>query len=205
MRILLVSPHPDDAEIGCAGTVIKLKEMRKDTRIWAIYFCPCGEDPKNKGNLEEWRAAMDVLGVEKKIEGNFPRDVLEYRMQEVRDCLWKIKQEFKPDIIFCPPLGDLHQDHRAVANCCLTIFRDSSTILGYEIPRSAGKFSPNLFVTLTDEQVHSKMTVLEKWVSQFKARPNFFNWGAFFSTLRLRGLYVGTRHAEAFELIWGRL
>jgi len=204
MKILLVSAHPDDAEVACAGTIFKLKDMFEECRIWSIYFCPCTEDPINDGNLDDWNRAMDVLGVERKIEESFPRNILEESKQDVRDILHKIKLEFKPDLVFCPSLHDLHQDHRTVAECCFTIFRDISTILGYEIPRSAGVFAPNVYVTLDAKYVLGKIKVLEEWKSQFKARPNFFVIDKFIATLRHRGIYVNTEYAEAFELIWGR-
>lgn len=204
MKILLVSAHPDDAEVGCAGTVIKLKQMFKWCRIWSIYFCPCSKDPINEGNLDDWRRAMKVLGTERNIEEMFPVDILEQYKQNVRDILHKIKVKFTPDLVFCPSLHDLHQDHRTVAECCFTIFRDSSTILGYEIPRSSGLFKPNLYVTLDEHQVKGKLEVLAEWKSQFRARPHFFSTEKFISTLRHRGTYVKAEYAEAFELIWGR-
>jgi len=204
MRVLLVSPHPDDGEVGCGGTISRLRTPQNE--IWEIYFCPCTEDPKNKGHLEDHRRAVEVLGIDKLIEKKFWRHSLELLKQEVRDILYKLKEEFKPDLVLCPTPHDFHQDHKAVAECCMTIFRDSSTILGYEILRSVmSDFRPNLYVTLTHLDVEKKLETIKCYKSQIKHRSYYFTPKFIEAQLRVRGAQVKAEWAEAFELLWGRI
>lgn len=204
-RALLVSPHPDDVEIGAGGTIARLK--RSGWTVWEIYFCPCWEDPKNVGHLEDHRKVVAALGIDNLIELKFPRDgYLETHKQEVRDILWKLKKKFKPTLVLCPSPHEFHQDHAVVAKCCQTIFRDTSTILGYEIGRSnLPDFKPNCFIILTEEDVQTKLKALLLYKSQLKNRAYFFNSKVFESTLIVRGAMAKTKWAEAFELLWGRI
>lgn len=206
-RILLVSAHPDDTEMGAGGTIARLKRENSNCKIWHIFFCPCLEDLKNIGCIEEHSEAMIILGIEKDININMPRSgYLESHMQEVRDILWKLKNEFHPDLVLCPSLCDFHQDHNAVTKCCETIFRFESTILGYEIPRSTKPdFVPNLYIMLSRDDICTKLKAIEQYKHQFETRPETFNLDKLKAHLIMRGMQANTLWAEAFEVLWGRI
>jgi LmbE family N-acetylglucosaminyl deacetylase len=196
-RILLVAAHPDDIESGCGGTVSKYREC--GNKVKAIVFAPCLEDPLNSGILQEFRASMHDLGVEEAIEYNFPRDILEQSRPQIRNILHNLKISFNPQIVLCPSLTDLHQDHRNVAECCLTIFRDSATLLGYEMIRSSVSFSPTLYIVLNEEEMKRKLSILKHYKTQTRRlyfKPEIFKAHAIF-----RGSQILTRYAEAFEVM----
>jgi len=199
MNILLVSPHADDSELGCGATISKL---RTSATVWSVYFAPCTEDPKNVGHLEQHRKAVQLLGIDKLIEHSFPVNILEKYKQEIRDILWKLKEEFHPQLVFCPSLNDFHQDHKAVADCCQTIFRHS-IILGYESVASCPNFSPNIYVKLSKSDVERKMKAVECYEAQLRFRSSYFRKDAILAQMKLRGAQLRVKWAEAFELIWG--
>jgi len=146
------------------------------------------------------------LRIDKLIEESFFLNRLEEYKQEVRDILYKLREEYKPDLVLCPSIHDLHQDHRTVAECCLTIFRDTSTILGFEVLRSVGpKFTPNLYVILTHLDVERKIEVVKCYKSQLKGRPYFFTVENFLAHMKMRGIQARADWAEAYELLWGRI
>lgn len=203
MKILLVSAHPDDAEISCGGTISRLRIPENE--IWSIYFCPCTEDSKNKGHLEDHQKACELLGIDRLIAKEFLVNRLEEYKQKVRDILYKLREEYKPDLVLCPSIHDLHQDHKTVSECCLTIFRDTSSILGFEVLRSVGpKFTPNLYVLLTRLDVKRKIEAIKCYKSQLKARPYFFTVENFLAQMKMRGVQAKSDWAEAYELMWGR-
>jgi LmbE family N-acetylglucosaminyl deacetylase len=203
-RILLVSAHPDDSEIGAGGTVARLKRENPECKIWYVFFAPCLEDPLNTKIIDEHKMACNLLQIENSIEYNMPRDgYLETHKQEIRDILWKLKEDFKPDLVFCPSSNDLHQDHRAVAECCLTIFQRSSIILGYEVMSVSSDFKPTLYITLEDTDVTIKLIVLGCFNSQKKRTPILFACQSLVSPLRMRGNQVKAKWAEAFEFMRG--
>jgi len=207
MKILLVEAHPDDATISCGGTVLRMKREHPDWQVKLIYFCPCLEDPNNAGNLEEHEKVCEILGIDEIIPCAFPRDgYLENNKQEIRNILWKIREVWTPDIVMCPSIHEFHQDHKAVADCCLTIFRDTSTILGFEVLRSSNPdFKPNMLVTLSSDDVIHKMDIINTYKSQLRARPYFFTMNTLVSHMVMRGAQAKARYAEAFEVMWVRL
>jgi LmbE family N-acetylglucosaminyl deacetylase len=205
-RVLLVSAHPDDAEISAGGTIVRLKRENSKCKIWNIYFASCMEDPKNTGALEEHKKACDIFKIENDVGYDIPRRELEISKQKVRDILWKIKEVYKPDLVLCPSPHDYHQDHKVVAECCMTIFRDSATILGFEVPRSVmPEFVPNLYVILSADDVMEKLHAIEQYESQFKSRPHTFDFEKFKSYMAMRGTQTNTSWAETFEVLVGRV
>jgi len=200
MKVLMVSPHADDAEIGCGGLISKLRV--DGNVIWSVYFAPCTEDPLNVDHLEQHREAVKLLGIDKLIEYKYPRNILENYKQEIRDILFKINQEFQPFLVLCPSLHDFHQDHQVVADCCLTIFRNS-IILGYESIASCPTFSPNVYITLSKLNARRKMQVFKCYKSQIQGRPSYFTPDAFLAHLKVRGAQVRVPYAEAYEFVWG--
>ncbi|MCK4827800.1 PIG-L family deacetylase [bacterium] len=196
-RILLVAGHPDDIEIGCSGTILKYGKF--NNTIYSIVFAPCLEDPLNAGILQEHENAMNILDVKKIIKHDFPRDILEQYSQQIRDILYKLKTTFNPNVIFCPSFNDLHQDHRAVASCCFTIFRDTATLLTYELVRSTVHFTPTLYIPLSDEEMRGKQKVLACYKTQ--ERRTYFKPHIFESTAIYRGSQINQRYAEAFEIL----
>jgi len=205
MRILFVSAHPDDAESACAGTISRL--VKSNHTIWSVYFSPCLEEgAKNIGHLEDHKKVCKFLGIKKLIGYSFPCDILENHKQEIRDLLFQIREEFKPHVVFCSSISNSHQDHKAVAECCATIFRDTSTILGYEILRSeTPDFRPNFFVILSKFDFEKKCKVVSMYKSQCKSRPYAFSVEKCAALMRIRGTQAKTDYAEAFEMVWGRV
>jgi LmbE family N-acetylglucosaminyl deacetylase len=195
-RLLLVAAHPDDIESGCGGTIAKYGECNT---IHSIVFAPCLEDPLNAGVLEEFQSSMKVLGVKKTVKHDFPRQVLEQKSPQIRNILYDLKRKFDPHVVFCPSVNDLHQDHRAVANCCHTVFRDSATLLAYEVVRSTVDFSPNFYISLSSENMKRKLGALRCYKTQY--RRSYFRPSIFKALARLRGSQVNVEFAEAFEIV----
>jgi LmbE family N-acetylglucosaminyl deacetylase len=124
--------------------------------------------------------------------------------QDIRDALWGLKKEINPDLVICPARNDMHQDHKVISEACLTIFRDTATILGCEVLRSAGPdFHANYFIKLTDDEAQKKIDALSRYYFQVAVRPHFFFKKAFEAQMLVRGIQCGCKHAEGFELIWG--
>lgn len=207
MKILLVEAHPDDATISCSGTLIRIKREHSDWQIKLVYFAPCTEAPENAGHIEEHKKACEMLGIDEVITYDFPRDgYLEVHKQEIRNILWKLRELYQPDIVLCPSIHEFHQDHRAVADCCLTIFRDTSTILGFEVIRSSTPdFKPNMLVTFGYDIAREKLDIIGEYESQLKARPYFFSKAIFMAHMKMRGTQAKALYAEAFEVMWVRI
>jgi len=133
MKILLLSPHTDDVEIGCGGTVIKFLELG-DNILWVGFSTAENSlqaDLPRDTLVKEYLCVINGLRLNKENYKifNFPvRDFDEYR-QEILEELVIIEDKFKPDMVIGPSLKDFHQDHRVVANEMVRAFKVTSSII----------------------------------------------------------------------------
>jgi LmbE family N-acetylglucosaminyl deacetylase len=196
VRVLALGAHPDDGEIGCAGTVLKLiGEGAISSICWVVLS---GEGAR----ASEARASAEALleGVpEKEIllpgfrDGYFPYDGL-----QIKPFFEQLK-EFEPDVILTHQRNDLHQDHRTTCELTWNTFRDH-LILEYEVPKYDGDMgAPNLFVPLDDDVCRRKIEhLMTHFATQLPRR--WFTDDLFSGLMRLRGMECQspTSHAEAF-------
>jgi LmbE family N-acetylglucosaminyl deacetylase len=196
-RLLAIGAHPDDIEIGCGGTILKLVEQGSVSAIWWVVLSGDGE------RAAEAQGSADALlngTVEKRViirdfkDGFFP-----YDGGELKDFFETLKREFSPDVVFTHQRNDLHQDHRTTCELTWNTFRDH-LILEYEVPKYDGDMgSPNLFVPLDDHLCRQKVGhLLDHFASQHAKR--WFKEDLFSGLLRLRGMECQspTSYAEAF-------
>jgi LmbE family N-acetylglucosaminyl deacetylase len=183
-RVLVAAAHPDDAEIGAGGTILRLASERADVEVtWAILAAP------DSGRAEEGRASAAALLARvshRVVVGDLRDGYLPYLGTAPKDFLMSL-QPVEPDLVLGPRREDAHQDHRLVAELLPQVFR-TSTILEYEIPKWDGDLGPaNLYVTLTSEQAAAKVEHLLAAFPSQAGRP-WFTAATFEATLRLRGV-----------------
>lgn len=196
-KLLFVGPHPDDVELGCGGTIAKYS---RSSRIIYLILSPCMEEPKNKNIINEVRRAIDILGISEKdlIIKKIPRRNFHDHRRRIRETLISVRDEFEPELVFCPSLRDIHQDHSVTAEETLRLFRDNG-VISYEAPRSSLFFQPNLYIILNDEGFSQKMRALRCYKSQFDRY--YFNPDVIRSLVCMRGSQARARYAEAFEIL----
>jgi len=201
-KILILAPHTDDGEFGCGGSVVSF--IRKGKQVYYAAFSTAEEsvpEPWPKDILKtEVRAASGRLGIpaENLMIFNFKVRELSYYRQEVLEELVNIKKEICPDLVFLPSSNDVHQDHSTVSIEGVRAFKNTS-ILGYEIPWNNIEFKTQAFVILSEEDINKKIFALDAYNSQ-KGR-NYANEEFIRSLARTRGVQIGSRYAETFEVI----
>lgn len=200
--VLLISAHPDDAEIGAGGTIAFLSS--RGSKIEHLIFSKCKKSlPPGYTQdqlLDECRAADKKLGIRETNFLDFPvREFSEYR-QEILDTLWQ-KRHQKYDLLLCPWPYDTHQDHQQLANEVVRAWKRAlPTILFYEIPSNCMGFAPNYFFILSDKEVETKLAALNEYQSQVVRTPEYFSLEKFRSVLIYTGMLVGERYAEGFVM-----
>ena len=133
MNILILSPHTDDAELGCGGSVFKWKE--EGHKIYWITFSSCEESIPatfaKDATKKEFKENMDYFGANYYKLHDYPvRNFDKYR-QDILEYLVKAKHTFKPDLVVGTSLNDNHQDHLVIANEMVRCFRNSANIIHY--------------------------------------------------------------------------
>jgi len=131
--ILAFGAHPDDVELGCGGTIIK---MVSEGKICAIVDLTRGE-LGTRGTEETRKAeAMDsakILGViareNLEMKDGFLENSREYQMRIV-----KMIRKYRPEIVLANTIDDRHPDHAKAAKlvsdaCFLAGLRKIETVV----------------------------------------------------------------------------
>jgi LmbE family N-acetylglucosaminyl deacetylase len=197
LTVVAIGAHPDDIEIGCGGTLLRLAgERRLATVTWVILT---GEEPRRSEAARSARAfipepvALDIR------QAGLADGYLPASYADAKRFLHELAAGPAPDLVFTPRREDAHQDHRLIAELAPTVFRDS-LILEYEIPKADGDLGVlNAFVELSVELVTRKVELLWEAFPSQRDR-SWFTAETFRATLRLRGIEAraSSGYAEGF-------
>ena len=222
--IVAFGAHPDDIELGAGGTLLRIKDMAEKGILGPvkIYYVVFGGSDGIRA--EEARNAALKLGVRvdhiyihKYCDTLLPNywHKIVYWMVDLRD---EIQQETKITHVLTHYTGDVHQDHRTVAESTRCVFRDH-LIFEYEIVKYDGDLAtPNFYVDLGDDGQYADRKI-ELLAQCFKSREEERKRGVegkgrshlwwderlFRGHMRLRGVEANCIYAEGFhikKLIW---
>jgi LmbE family N-acetylglucosaminyl deacetylase len=203
MNILVLSPHTDDAELGCGATISRL--LREGNRVYIAVFSTCEESlPKGflPGTLKtECIDSLTSLGVSKEdiLFYDYQVRVFNYSRQNILDDLVLLKNKVSPSTVFIPSVDDYHQDHKTIADEAVRCFKNNCSILSYELIWNNTGFRNQIYYDISEEDVANKIAALFKYETQ-KHRIYFKN--NFIEALAtVRGAQNGIRYAEVFEVI----
>jgi LmbE family N-acetylglucosaminyl deacetylase len=205
MNILILSPHTDDAELGCGGSIAKFVEEGHNL-FWVVFSTAEDSLPKNlpKDTLKkEFLNVLHDIGIkENKYEiFNYKVRNLHKHRQEILENLITIRKTFTPDLVIGPSINDYHQDHQVVANEMIRAFKTTSSIISYELPWNHITFNTQLFVKLKDKHLSKKYNRLRKYESQFLLNKSYFSEDFIYGFASTRGIQCNSKYAEAFEVI----
>ena len=121
---MVVTPHPDDAEISCGGTVANW--IRQGA---SVYYVLCSDGSKGTDDPDmtparlakirhsEQLEAAKTLGVKEVVALGYPDGELE-DTREFRGQLVRALRRFRPEVVICPDPYRVsfyfHRDHRIV-------------------------------------------------------------------------------------------
>jgi LmbE family N-acetylglucosaminyl deacetylase len=199
-NVVVLGAHPDDFEVGCAGTILKyLKNINLTIYVMSDRY----EDGKMR-DLNDQKRSFKILGLEKVPVQVFdiPTRIFHDYRSKIRNILYEIATTSNVDIVFTPPIHDIHQDHIVLADEVLRLFREK-TIFGYEVIRSGYNFRPQMHVRLTKKNVEFKIKAAQSYRSQWsttKSGGYYFSKDVMKSLMRARGAQFGLEYAEAFEV-----
>lgn len=201
-RILVLAPHTDDGELGCGGAIAKFASEKKEVFYVAFSICtrslPKGWAPDTLA--KEVKKATKILGVRPENLFLFDYDVRRFKQhrQEILEELIKIRSKINPDLVFVPSPTDIHQDHQAISEEGLRAFKNT-TLLGYEMPWNNVSFNTRSFIKLSERDIQLKVDALKEYKSQ--KHRDYINEDFIRSLASTRGVQIGVKYAEAFEVI----
>lgn len=213
LDILVIAPHPDDAELGMGGAILKFKAEGKRVGVLDL---TTGE-PTPHGSLEiraqETAAATEILGIDWRENLGLPNRSLEPTL-EARAKLAGVIREQRPRWLFAPYWVDAHPDHVAATEL-VEAARFWSKLTKTDMPGEPFhperiynyycvhlKLAPQpAFVLDISEHWEQKLASIRAYESQFiTGRPT--DPPTFLDQLRDEAAYwgktIGTRYGEPF-------
>lgn len=217
MKVLVISPHPDDETLGCGGTILKHKDTG-DKIYWLIITNIYIKNGWDKNIVEERQKEIETVaemyGFEKIFNLNYPAAKLDIiPLQEIINSISKVILEVEPEIVFLPNRSDVHTDHQITfkaAYSCTKNFRYPfiKKILMYEtlsetefapaLPENT--FIPNVFVDIT-KYFEKKLEIFKIYKSEVMEEPLPRSLRVIEAHAKYRGSRIGRKYAEAFVLL----
>lgn len=219
-NILFVAPHADDEVLGCGATIYKMVQEKHNVYVLIMtnasksdpkLFSPAGIKIVRSEALE----AHKILGVKETFFFDFPAPALDqFPCYIMAMAVLEYIKTHNIDTVYMPHHGDIHKDHKMVADAVLVACRpignySVKTICAYEtlsetewaMPNSNEVFIPNVFVTCQEEAIETKMRAMKCYKSQLREFPSSRSLEALEALAKLRGATVSARFAEAFMMI----
>jgi len=195
--VLAVGAHPDDVELGCAGTLAMHKSRGDKVYLLVLTRGEASGSPEVRE--DECRKSAEILGVDRLFFGDL-RDTQVHDGRETIDVIEKVVDEVKPDIIYAPTLKDTHQDHRNAGHATLSACRRCKIVLMYEGASTQRDFTPQVFVDVKNT-FELKMKMTHVYGSQ-AGNHGVYNVAmkAIEGLAKFRGYQAGVDVAEAFEV-----
>lgn len=201
-NVLVLAPHTDDGELGSGGTISYLLE--KKAKVYYAAFSTASDSvpsglPKDILKTEVINATRQ-LGIEKEnlIVFDYQVRKLNYSRQDILEDLIRLRNSIHFDLILMPSLNDIHQDHLTVSQEGLRAFKTCS-ILGYELIWNNLTFNTTCFVRLEERHLQNKINALKSYESQ--NGRDYVSSDFIKSLATARGVQIGAKYAEAFEVI----
>ncbi len=215
-RILVIAPHMDDEVLGCGGTIARHVDAGDEVavsivchRVYQRQF----DAAANEAERASTRRASTILGYGVLEFLDLPDERLHMHFQELLDALERAVATFRPEIVYVPHAGDLHQDHRTVAHGSNIALRALSAnapqrVLAYEVPSSTEQvfpntsipFVPNVFIDI-EGQLDRKLAAMAAYERESRPSPHPRSPEMLTARARLYGTQCRRAAAEAFMLL----
>jgi N-acetylglucosamine malate deacetylase 1 len=217
MRIVVVSPHPDDETLGCGGALLK-HIAAGDSVYWMIITSMRIEQGFSEDSIRLRAKEIGQVASAYGFAGvhflDFPTMTLDtVPKRDLINSVGKFFQSISAQVIYVPYRNDVHSDHSAVfdaAISCTKNFRYPSirSVRAYETlsetefglrPDDPG-FRPNLFIDISPF-LERKLEIMNIYAGEMREFPFPRSETTLRAQASLRGSQSGVQAAEAFMLL----
>ena len=163
-KVLCLSPHPDDIEIGLGGSIIKYSDTQFDmlTLSGGGDFEGTGVDVREIELMNAWQVTNVnniLINVEPSLK---PKNNTEDFLVNTIETSYLNDHQ----AIFVPTYIDAHFEHRMTNRLAAALTRCKNiSIIEYRTPSTLNDWIPNMYVDITNEY-EQKLSMLSKFSSQ---------------------------------------
>lgn len=217
-KILIVAPHADDEAICCGGLIMKAK--KEGDKVFVLYMSTGGsrqftngqtleadriQEAVNASNYGGFKYKIGFKGTSTRVDLMAQKDLIEMIEDTVK--------EFKPQIVVIPFQNSYAQDHRAVAQACISAFRPMPSFLHHqpkmileleEAVRWPVASNPNFYIDISDV-MEEKINLYKCHQTQFVEDPHPRSFDNLRRIAGIRGTEIGVKYAEGYNLLRGQL
>jgi bacillithiol biosynthesis deacetylase BshB1 len=220
LDVLAFGAHPDDVELSCGGTIVKLKQQGYRVGIVSLTRAERGTRGDWQTRLREFEESARTMGLDVAEALDLPDAAIELT-PEHRGRLIQVIREYRPDLVIAPYWKDRHPDHVKTSRLVQEAAYYSGlarletdqpphrprTIVYYPLYLD---FQPSFVVDVT-ETFERKLQAIQCYRSQFhgggpessQAPPTLLSAPDFLDYIITRAKYwgarIGVRYGEPFR------
>ena len=217
LDLLAIAPHPDDVELTCGGTMIKMAQAGYRTGILDLTRGETGSRGTPETRLREAARAAKIMGTKVRQNLGFPDARLQV-CDEYKAAIAEVIRELEPHTVILPYWEGRHPDHYTAARlgyeACFIAGLKSYPLTGeafrpFKILYAAAyaDVRPTLCVDITAQYDRRRQAILS-YSSQFRpvkkdqqskvSLPLDELEGRMNDTARYYGRMIGVKYAEGF-------
>jgi LmbE family N-acetylglucosaminyl deacetylase len=216
---MVVSPHADDAELGCGGYMHQVTKaggvvVNVVVAVGDMHFAHLGRTVSSQERQDELNASMTRLGcrwqlIFSDLDGRLDTVPLAHLVSHLDALIGA----FRPHEVLIP-LPSSHQDHEVVYRACIAACRPSRIagqvhlIAAYEYPATswgAGSAADagqgGMYAEIGDGDLEAKLEALRCHHSQIRNGGHCWSLEAAQAMAAMRGIEAGVRYAELFHVM----
>ncbi|MFQ5601908.1 MAG: bacillithiol biosynthesis deacetylase BshB1 [bacterium] len=219
LDVLAFGAHPDDIELACAGTIIKLGDLGYKTGVIALTRGELGTRGAAEIRQKEFEAAGKIMGLSVHKMLDIPDGQVAVNQENKLKVIKEIRT-YKPRIVVAPNWEVRHPDHGHASH----LIREAAFFAGlkkidtgqeahrpYKVIYYACRFEfqPSFIVDVSETH-QRKLQAIQAYRSQFHnpdkdkfgddetniSRPEFLE--AIITRAKQYGSYIGVKYAEPF-------
>jgi bacillithiol biosynthesis deacetylase BshB1 len=224
LDVLAIGAHPDDVEISCGGTILKLVSQGRKVGLCDLTAGELGTRGTPDLRAQEARDAARILGVSTRVCLNMPDGNIEVNIEN-REKLIRLIRRFRPATLIFPHGYERHPDHEHAHRLCREAWfysglarietgLDGATQSAFRPGRcftfmQSYEFQPSFVVDVSAE-FDRRMEAMMAFRSQFHdptsgeretalSRPEFLRFVE--ARLEYFGHRIGVRYGEPFAAL----
>jgi len=218
LDLLAIAPHPDDVELTCGGTMIKMAQAGYQTGVLDLTKGETGTRGTPETRLREAGRAGKILGV--KVRRNLGLPDARLRVcDEQKMAIAEVIREFQPHVVILPYWEGRHPDHYTSATlgfeaCFIAGLKNYYGLSGepfrpFKILYAAAyaTVTPTVAVDIT-KQYEQRRRAIRAYASQFRPPKNQPRSKVVLpldeleermsTTAQYSGRLIGVKYAEGF-------